>query len=109
MSCASLAISSSYLNLSPSSPVSNLNAQPPRALFSDQPGSSITPSRVTNSVTTSLPMVDLLSSPGIRLKTIALLETHRSQAYPRRSSCGERLEPETTRLPRMQGFCTQET
>src|SRR5580765_4238749 len=52
-SIASEPIVSSSLNLSPSSPRSNRNAQPPRSRSSDPPGSSKTPSNVTNSVTTT--------------------------------------------------------
>src|SRR6476660_7533551 len=53
---ASAAISSSTLYWSPSAPRSNCNAQPPRLKFSAPPGSSMTPSSVTNSVTTILRM-----------------------------------------------------
>src|ERR1039457_7059329 len=49
-SCASADISSSNLNLSPSSPRLNLNTQP------NSPGESMTPSTVMNSVMTSFPM-----------------------------------------------------
>ena len=58
---ASAPSSSSSLNLSPSAPRSKENAQPPRSKPSDPPGSSITPSSVTNSETTSLPMSFLRS------------------------------------------------
>jgi hypothetical protein len=54
---ASLAITSSSLNWSPSSPRSNLKAQPPRSQSSEPPGSSITPSTETNCDTTTLPMI----------------------------------------------------
>src|SRR5580700_4421545 len=54
-SCASAAISSSSLNLLPSSPVLYLNTQPA------SPGESMTPSTVMNSVTTSFPMMILRS------------------------------------------------
>src|SRR5215216_3238854 len=61
-SSASLSIVSSSLNLSPSSPRENSNAQPPCAYSSAPPGSSITPSTDTNSVTTMRPMLSLLRS-----------------------------------------------
>src|SRR5215210_926791 len=51
-SIASLPIVSSTLNWSPSSPRENAKAQPPCLKSSDPPGSSMTPSRDTNSVTT---------------------------------------------------------
>jgi hypothetical protein len=53
---ASASMSSSSLNLSPSSPRSNANAQPPCSKPSAPPGSSITPSSVTNSETTMRPI-----------------------------------------------------
>src|SRR3954447_6958017 len=54
-------MSSSNLNLSPSSPRWYLKAQPPRAKSSAPPGSSMTPSTVTNCETTTLPMSCLQS------------------------------------------------
>src|SRR5918996_3970715 len=53
---ASVAIVSSSLNFSPSSPRLNLKLQPLCSKSSDPPGSSNTPSAETNSVTTTLPM-----------------------------------------------------
>src|SRR5262245_38523435 len=58
---ASLAITSSSLNLFPSSPRSNWNAQPPRSQSSEPPGSSTTPSTEMNCETTTLPMATLPS------------------------------------------------
>src|SRR5258708_14327006 len=58
---ASLANSSSTLNLLPSAPRSNWNDQPPCSNASAPPGSSITPSRMTNSLTTILAMSFSLS------------------------------------------------
>src|SRR4249919_3417179 len=55
-SMASASSTSSSLNLSPSAPRSNLNAHPPCANPSAPPGSSITPSSVTNSDTTMRPI-----------------------------------------------------
>src|SRR5216683_7271919 len=55
-SSASLAMTSSYLNLSPTSPRLNLKAHPPPRWPSKPPGSAATPSRVMNSETTTLPM-----------------------------------------------------
>src|SRR5260370_7138918 len=49
-------MSSSYLNLSPTSPRLNLKAHPPPRPPSKPPGSEATPSRVMNSETTTLPM-----------------------------------------------------
>src|SRR4051794_31728729 len=67
---ASAAITSSSLNLLPSSPRSNLNDQPPYSKSSEPPGSSITPSRDTNCVTTISPISSLLvlgaAPPGQR-------------------------------------------
>src|SRR6266852_7071776 len=63
---ASLAISSSYLNLSPSSPRLNLNAHPPRPP-SAPPGSAATPSRVMNSETTNLLILLFSFSPISRV------------------------------------------
>src|SRR5262245_293150 len=70
---------SSVLNLSPSSPRLNSKAQPPRSKPSDPPGSSKTPSTVTNSVTTRLPI-----SPPLRLPTTTgrWLETNRPGCNP---------------------------
>src|SRR5207245_10346739 len=48
-------MSSSYLNLSPTSPRLNLKAQPPPRSPSKPPGSVATPSRRMNSDTTTLP------------------------------------------------------
>src|SRR5207302_5134479 len=53
---ASESSTSSYLNLSPSSPRENSNDQPPYLKSSAPPGSSITPSSETNSVTTIRPI-----------------------------------------------------
>src|SRR4051812_49047122 len=53
---ASAPITSSSLNLSPSSPRANLNAQPPWRVPSDPPGSSTTPSTLMNCETTILPI-----------------------------------------------------
>src|SRR6266540_2498021 len=50
-------VTSSSLNWSPSGPRSNWKAQPPDSEASDPPGSSITPSTVTNCDTTSLLML----------------------------------------------------
>ncbi len=47
---------SSTLNLSPSSPRLNSKLQPPYVKSSAPPGSSMTPSSETNSVTTILPI-----------------------------------------------------
>ena len=58
--CASDATVSSSLNLLPSSPRSNSNAQPLWRKSSAPPGSSTTPSSDMNSVTTILPMSNLL-------------------------------------------------
>src|SRR5215211_597902 len=55
-SCASAAISSSSLNLSPSSPRLNSKDHPACSNSSPPPGASMTPSRETNSVTTTLPI-----------------------------------------------------
>ena len=55
-SSASDSIVSSSLNLFPSSPRSISNVQPPYLKSSAPPGSSITPSSDTNSVTTILPI-----------------------------------------------------
>src|SRR3954454_8608051 len=55
-SSASDSSSSSTLNLFPSSPRSISNVQPPYLKSSAPPGSSITPSSDTNSVTTILPI-----------------------------------------------------
>src|SRR6185312_11210866 len=73
---ASEPIVSSSLNLSPSSPRSNRNAQPPRSRLSDPPGSSKTPSSVTNSVTTTRAILaSFVSSLGGR--TAGVRATHR--------------------------------
>src|SRR5260370_20313153 len=56
-SCASALRTSSSLNLSPSSLRANLKVHAPCLLPSAPPGSSITPSSETNSVTTILPIV----------------------------------------------------
>src|SRR4029453_5335285 len=58
---ASLSMTSSSLNLFPSSPRSNWNAQPPRSQLSEPPGSSTTPSTEMNCETTTLPMTTLPS------------------------------------------------
>src|SRR5919202_1679879 len=55
-------IVSSSLNLLPSSPRSISNVQPPYLKSSAPPGSSMTPSSDTNSVTTMFPMGFSLSS-----------------------------------------------
>src|SRR4051794_6773632 len=70
-SIASAAINSSNLNLSPSSPRSKRNAHPPRPP-SAPPGSSITPSSVTNSETTIVLIMRIRPPPtgqliGMRL------------------------------------------
>src|SRR5690349_2065052 len=57
---ASESSTSSYLNLSPSSPRENSNDQPPYLKSSAPPGSSITPSSETNSVTTIRPIATSL-------------------------------------------------
>src|SRR5262245_66603654 len=67
---ASHSIVSSSLNLLPSSPRSNLNDHAPSAVPSLPPGSSMTPSREMNSVTTSFLM---------SLVTASLDQTHRSR------------------------------
>src|SRR4051794_23981699 len=61
-SIAALCIVSSSLNWSPSSPRENSNAQPPCLALSLPPGSSITPSTDTNSLTMMRPMLSLLRS-----------------------------------------------
>src|SRR5438270_1224377 len=65
---ASESSTSSYLNLSPSSPRENSNDQPPYLKSSAPPGSSITPSSETNSVTTIRP-IRCLPSPMLRYST----------------------------------------
>src|SRR2546425_12752727 len=60
-SCASALSVSSILNLSPSLPRLNLKVQAPCLECSLPPGSSITPSRETNSVTTIRPILTLLA------------------------------------------------
>src|SRR4051794_273427 len=79
---ASAAITSSTLNLSPSGPRSNSNAHPPRSMFSEPPGSSITPSTVTNCDTTSLPIVFSFGSTT---------GTSNGAAQNRHSPAGQRL------------------
>src|SRR3954452_1111672 len=61
-SSAPAPMTSSSLNLSPSSPRSYSNAQPACSKSSAPPGSSTTPSRVMNCVTTILPICSLLRS-----------------------------------------------
>src|SRR5690242_12998989 len=68
-SCASAESSSSSLKLLPASPRSNLNAQPPNGAPSAPPGSSMTPSSVTNSVTTIRLL--MLVGPSQRRQLIA--------------------------------------
>src|SRR3954463_1803952 len=63
-SMASAAINSSNLNLSPSSPRSKRNAQPPPRMPSAPPGSSITPSSVTNSETTIVLIMRIRPQPN---------------------------------------------
>ena len=58
-SCASAAMCSSNLNLSPSAPRLNLNVHPACSKSPAGPGDSNTPSSETNSVTTILPMCRL--------------------------------------------------
>src|SRR5713226_3620731 len=60
-SSASESSTSSILNLSPSFPRLNLNVHPPCLEPSDPPGSSITPSIETNSLTTIRPIILLLN------------------------------------------------
>src|SRR3989440_6346019 len=66
-SCASASMVSSTLNLLPSSPRSNSKLQPPYLKSSAPPGSSTTPSREMNSVTTILPILNLLVVACVRL------------------------------------------
>src|SRR5215475_1634666 len=75
-SIASEPIVSSSLNLSPSSPRSKRNAQPPPSRSSDPPGSSKTPSSVTNSVTTTRAIVSSFDS-SLRGRTAGARKTHR--------------------------------
>src|SRR5436190_22643891 len=69
---------SSSLNLSPSSPRAISKVQPPCLKSSDPPGSSITPSSDTNSVTTTRPTVAsfprrLPPAPGLIWSTYQLI------------------------------------
>src|SRR5881392_404665 len=70
-------VSSSSLNLFPSSPRSYSKVQPPCSKSSEPPGSSNTPSTETNSVTTSLPIFALLWSKLLHPKTVGRSLTHR--------------------------------
>src|ERR1051326_4857353 len=81
-SCASAAISSSNLNLSPSGPRLKRNAQPPKGNPSDPPGSSTTPSNVTNSVTTSR-MAQTSECAVSTLETSNRQEQNRREHQPR--------------------------
>src|SRR5215208_7972168 len=85
-SSASVSIVSSSLNLSPSSPRENSKLQPPWSKSSEPPGSSITPSSDTNSVTTILPIRCSFRWP-VPVETGRGPETSRSRA-----SAGQRCE-----------------
>src|SRR3954452_4590364 len=79
-SIAALCIVSSSLNWSPSSPRENSKAQPPCLALSLPPGSSMTPSTDTNSLTMMRPMLSLLRSDAgserYYLQAVALSSDH---------------------------------
>src|SRR5512133_3385231 len=95
---ASEAITSSSLNLSPSSPRSNWKAQAPRSIPSEPPGSSKTPSIVTNcDTTTGATSASFASS--LQGRTRGAGETHRELDGDRLFDGRGRVEQPFEQLP----------